>query len=127
MELFNSIKRVLEEENQKVSQNQQNAQCTREGKYTILNVSLVNHQFSEVCFLINRNIIKLLQVEKAELEKIKNIIDETRERARIYVTFGNVRLFRRILQEMGERGLMNGEYALLYLDTDYNWLTIIIK
>ena len=62
-------------------------------------------------------------MEKAELEKIKNIIDETRERARIYVTFGNVRLFRRILQEMGERGLMNGEYALLYLDTDYNWLT----
>ena len=51
LELFNSIKRVLEEENQKSSfdsQNRQNEECTGEGKYTILNVSLVNHQFSEV-------------------------------------------------------------------------------
>ncbi|VDM94971.1 unnamed protein product [Thelazia callipaeda] len=41
----------------------------------------------------------------------------------IYLTFGNVRLFRRILLEMGAQGLMDaGDYALIYIDPDYDWL-----
>lgn len=43
----------------------------------------------------------------------------------MYLTFGNVRLFRRILLEMGELGLMDdGDYVLVYLDPDYNWLNM---
>lgn len=36
-----------------------------------------------------------------------------------------MRLFRRILLVMGALGLMdNGEYVLIYLDTDYNWYNV---
>jgi hypothetical protein len=64
----------------------------------------------------------ILQVEINYKEMIRHIVAETKATTRIYVTFGNVRLFRRILFEMGEQDLMlNGDYALLYLDTDYNW------
>ena len=40
----------------------------------------------------------------------------------VYLTFGNVRLYRRILLSMGTMRLFDhGQYAILYLDTDYNW------
>ena len=114
VELFNSIKRVIEEESQKTvapAATGNRPECNGDRKYTILNISLVNHPFSEV--------------EKTNGDKIKQIIEETKDGARIYVTFGNVRLFRRILLEMGKQDLMlNGNYALLYLDTDYNWLNV---
>lgn len=43
----------------------------------------------------------------------------------VYLTFGNVRLFRRILLAMGEARLMDhDEYVLIYLDTNYNWLNV---
>ncbi|CAK5037585.1 unnamed protein product [Meloidogyne enterolobii] len=115
VELLTAIRRLLEEESQQVEQQKKRSDpvnvCKGERKYTILNVSLVNHPFSEV--------------EKTNVDKIRQIVDATKTATRIYVTFGNVRLFRRILLEMGEMGLMsNGEYALLYLDTDYNWLNV---
>nr|CAD2171192.1 unnamed protein product [Meloidogyne enterolobii] len=118
VELLTAIRRLLEEESQQVEQQKKRSDpvnsCKGERKYTILNVSLVNHPFSEV--------------EKTNVDKIRQIVDATKTATRIYVTFGNVRLFRRILLEMGEMGLMsNGEYALLYLDTDYNWLVIDLK
>jgi len=71
VELFNSIKRILEEEYQKrrAGQGEGGAEesngkktkkmdeCLGDGKYTILNVSKVNHPFSEVCLLLNFNLI----------------------------------------------------------------------
>uniref|UniRef100_A0A914H865 Guanylate cyclase n=1 Tax=Globodera rostochiensis TaxID=31243 RepID=A0A914H865_GLORO len=141
-ELFNSIKRVLDNDNKrkqlKLAQQKGKTKSPRTGKqsqdelllndrnnnnnqyrdrtnsdelYTVLNVSLVNNPFKEVT--------------ESHVRQIQQIVAENRAGARIYVTFGNVRLFRRILLEMGEMGLMqNGEYALVYLDTDYNWLNV---
>ncbi|VDN34847.1 unnamed protein product [Cylicostephanus goldi] len=44
---------------------------------------------------------------------------------RLYVTFGNVRLFRKILMSMGKLGLTDSQqYLLIYLDADYNWLNV---
>uniref|UniRef100_A0A915CXI3 Receptor ligand binding region domain-containing protein n=1 Tax=Ditylenchus dipsaci TaxID=166011 RepID=A0A915CXI3_9BILA len=99
-ELFSAIKRAIEAENEKLEHVDQ--------KYTILNISVVEYPFSEV-----------------EKNNIEQIISETYPTTRIYVTFGNVRLFRKILLGMGQLGLMdNGEYVLIYLDTDYNWLNV---
>lgn len=43
----------------------------------------------------------------------------------VYVTFGTVRLFRKILEQMGQLGMTeNQQYMLIYLDTDYNWLNV---
>uniref|UniRef100_A0A183CED9 Guanylate cyclase n=1 Tax=Globodera pallida TaxID=36090 RepID=A0A183CED9_GLOPA len=142
-ELFNSIKRVLDNDNKwkqlKLAQQKGKTKSPRTDKqsqdelllndrnnnnnnqymdrtdsdelYTVLNVSLVNNPFKEVT--------------ESHVRQIQQIVAENRAGARIYVTFGNVRLFRRILLEMGEMGLMqNGEYALVYLDTDYNWLNV---
>uniref|UniRef100_A0A183CIV4 type I protein arginine methyltransferase n=1 Tax=Globodera pallida TaxID=36090 RepID=A0A183CIV4_GLOPA len=85
------------------------------------NVSLVNNPFKDMCNRMAQHFL----VTESHVRQIQQIVAENRAGARIYVTFGNVRLFRRILLEMGEMGLMqNGEYALVYLDTDYNWLNV---
>uniref|UniRef100_A0A183DIT0 ANF_receptor domain-containing protein n=1 Tax=Gongylonema pulchrum TaxID=637853 RepID=A0A183DIT0_9BILA len=77
-----------------------------DARYTIMNVSTVPHPFSEI-----------------EQSNVEQIISHTFSSTRIYLTFGNVRLFRRILLEMGAQGLMeSGDYVLIYLDPDYNWL-----
>ncbi|VDK57207.1 unnamed protein product [Anisakis simplex] len=97
-ELFSSIRGALDEENLHLG--------PEERRYTVLNVSTVAYPFSEV-----------------EKSNVAQIIGDTYKTTRIYLTFGNVRLFRRILLEMGAHGLMDsGEYALIYLDADYNWL-----
>ncbi|KAI1715408.1 receptor family ligand binding region domain-containing protein [Ditylenchus destructor] len=102
-ELFSAIKRAIESENEKFDHTEQ--------KYTILNISIVEYPFSEVVDEVNTN--------------VHQIISETFPTTRIYLTFGNVRLFRRILLEMGGMGLMdNREYVLIYLDTDYNWYNV---
>ncbi|KAI1724868.1 adenylate and guanylate cyclase catalytic domain-containing protein [Ditylenchus destructor] len=102
-ELFSAIKRAIESENEKFDHTEQ--------KYTILNISIVEYPFSEVVDDVNTN--------------VHQIISETFPTTRIYLTFGNVRLFRRILLEMGGMGLMdNREYVLIYLDTDYNWYNV---
>uniref|UniRef100_A0A914Z0Q9 Guanylate cyclase n=1 Tax=Panagrolaimus superbus TaxID=310955 RepID=A0A914Z0Q9_9BILA len=96
-ELHSAIKAAIETENSKNNAKQE--------KFQIRNVSVVSYPFSEV--------------EKSNVEQI---IRDTHSNTRIYLTFGNVRLFRRILLIMGALGLMdNGEYVLIYLDTDYNW------
>ncbi|VDM39574.1 unnamed protein product [Toxocara canis] len=97
-ELFGSIRGALDLENLHAD--------ISEHRYTVLNVSTVAYPFSEV-----------------EKSNVAQIIADTYRTTRIYLTFGNVRLFRRILLEMGAHGLMDsGEYALIYLDADYNWL-----
>jgi len=54
VELLTAIRRLLEEESQQVEQQKKRSDpvnsCKGERKYTILNVSLVNHPFSEVSF-----------------------------------------------------------------------------
>ncbi|CAJ0959875.1 unnamed protein product, partial [Mesorhabditis belari] len=57
---------------------------------------------------------------------LETIIESMRLNTRIFVTFGNVRLFRTILMLMGEQGMLKdgGEYMLIYLDPDYNWLNV---
>lgn len=43
----------------------------------------------------------------------------------VYVTFGNSRLFRKILVYMGdEKILATGEYALIYVDSEFNWRNV---
>ncbi|VDM21098.1 unnamed protein product [Wuchereria bancrofti] len=97
-ELFRSIKSTIEKQNVDLE--------VSDTQYVIINVSIVPHPFSEI-----------------ERSNIKQIISDTYASTRIYLTFGNVRLFRRILLEMGAQGLMeSGDYALIYLDPDYNWL-----
>uniref|UniRef100_A0A7E4URV4 Guanylate cyclase n=1 Tax=Panagrellus redivivus TaxID=6233 RepID=A0A7E4URV4_PANRE len=98
-ELHSAIKAAIELENR------ENA---KEKAFSIRNVSVVPYPFSEV--------------EKSNVEQI---ISDTHVNTRIYLTFGNVRLFRRILLAMGGLGLMdNNEYMLIYLDTDYNWYNV---
>uniref|UniRef100_A0A915Q3I8 Guanylate cyclase n=1 Tax=Setaria digitata TaxID=48799 RepID=A0A915Q3I8_9BILA len=97
-ELFRSIKSAIEKQNEGLE--------VSDTRYTIINVSTVPHPFSEI-----------------ERSNIEQIISDTFRSTRIYLTFGNVRLFRRILLKMGAQGLMeSGDYALIYLDPDYNWL-----
>ncbi|MFH4974134.1 hypothetical protein AB6A40_000843 [Gnathostoma spinigerum] len=99
-ELFTSINLAIDKQNEQLDSN--------EKRFTITNSSTVPYPFSEV--------------EKTNVEQI---IAETHSMTRVYVTFGNVRLFRRILLEMGAQGLMNtGEYILIYLNADYNWLNV---
>ncbi|VDO69760.1 unnamed protein product [Onchocerca flexuosa] len=98
-ELFRSIKSTIEKQNVNMKLSDKH--------YTIMNVSTVPHPFSEI-----------------ERSNIEQIISHTFASTRIYLTFGNVRLFRRILLEMGAQGLMeSGDYVLIYLDPDYNWLS----
>uniref|UniRef100_A0A183DZN0 ANF_receptor domain-containing protein n=1 Tax=Gongylonema pulchrum TaxID=637853 RepID=A0A183DZN0_9BILA len=97
-ELFSSIKSAIEKQNLGLN--------AGDIRYTIMNVSTVPHPFSEI-----------------EQSNVEQIISHTLSSTRIYLTFGNVRLFRRILLEMGAQGLMeSGDYVLIYLDPDYNWL-----
>lgn len=124
-ELYNAIKRGFEAENLAASA------ATAQGEsppppYTVLNVSHVAYPFSEV--------------SPTETEKLRDIIQETHEHTRskrsgrrtfasrlplVYVTFGNVRMFRRILFLMGSAGMMDqGEHVIIYLDTDFYWLDV---
>ncbi|VBB30422.1 unnamed protein product [Acanthocheilonema viteae] len=97
-ELFRSIKSTIEKQNAGME--------ISDTHYVIMNVSTVPHPYSEI-----------------ERSNIEQIISDTSATTRIYLTFGNVRLFRRILLEMGAQGLMeSGNYALIYLDPDYDWL-----
>ncbi|VDK69925.1 unnamed protein product [Onchocerca ochengi] len=98
-ELFRSIRSTIEKQNANMK--------SSDTHYAIMNVSTVPHPFSEI-----------------ERSNIEQIISHTFASTRIYLTFGNVRLFRRILLEMGAQGLMeSGDYVLIYLDPDYNWLS----
>ncbi|KAI6217266.1 Guanylate cyclase [Aphelenchoides fujianensis] len=97
-ELYNAISREMEAENKRLEEGAT--------EYTFLNVT-------EIPFYSEVGITTTLTDE---------VIDQTKGSTRIYLTFGNVRLYRRILLSMGTRGLLNqGEYAIIYLDTDYNW------
>ncbi|VDK69516.1 unnamed protein product [Litomosoides sigmodontis] len=97
-ELFRSIKSTIERQNVGLG--------ISDTHYVIMNVSTVPHPYSEI-----------------ERSNIEQIISDTSASTRIYLTFGNVRLFRRILLEMGAQGLMeSGDYVLIYLDPDYDWL-----
>ncbi|CAI4232715.1 unnamed protein product [Auanema sp. JU1783] len=99
-EMLLAIRRAIEEENVRVPEG--------ENKYMINNVSIVP-TFSEI---------------KSE-KLVDSIIQDTKDTTRIYLTFGNVRMFRKILFVMGQRGLMDKQdYLLIYLDTDYNWLNV---
>uniref|UniRef100_A0A1I8AX58 Guanylate cyclase n=1 Tax=Steinernema glaseri TaxID=37863 RepID=A0A1I8AX58_9BILA len=116
-ELFQAIKFAVEQENMYIAKANEPATPNQkptdwvERPFQITNVSRVPYPFSEVKFV--------------EQRVIENIIKETSEKTRIYVSFGNVRLYRRILLAMGAHGLMdNHEYMLLYLDTDYNWYNV---
>ncbi|KAI3416767.1 hypothetical protein GPALN_004035 [Globodera pallida] len=64
------------------------------------NVSLVNNPFKDMCNRMAQHFL----VTESHVRQIQQIVAENRAGARIYVTSDN-----------------NGEYALVYLDTDYNW------
>lgn len=125
-ELYNAIKQGFEAENELFVD-------PRESRlYSITNVSHVAYPFSEV--------------SPTETEKLRDIIQETKDHSRsmvmrnchemkqivgcyvcslVYVTFGNVRMFRRILFLMGSSGMMDtGDYVIIYLDTDFYWLDV---
>ncbi|CAJ0587054.1 unnamed protein product, partial [Mesorhabditis spiculigera] len=59
-------------------------------------------------------------------QELVSIVERMKFNTRIFVTFGNVRLFRTLLQIMGQQGLLKpgSEYMLIYLDPDYNWLNV---
>ncbi|GMR36337.1 hypothetical protein PMAYCL1PPCAC_06532 [Pristionchus mayeri] len=99
-ELFLAIRRAVDKENEKIG---------RDGRrFNIQNVSTV-----------------LSYSETSDGKVVEGIIRSTKETTRIYLMFGNVRLFRNILYTMGEMGMMDsGEHMLVYLDTDYNWLNV---
>lgn len=73
-----------------------------------------------------QNVSKVIRFSEVQSEKlIDSVIEQTKDITRLYVTFGNVRLFRKILMSMGKLGLTDSQqYLLIYLDTDYNWLNV---
>ncbi|CAD6195344.1 unnamed protein product [Caenorhabditis auriculariae] len=96
-EMFETLKRVIERENLYLND---------ETKFEIMNASLV--EFSEV----------------KGAGSIQEAIRTTKETTRIYLAFDNVRLFRKILATMGDMGLTELDYLLIYLDTSYDWLDV---
>ncbi|EPB72093.1 hypothetical protein ANCCEY_08815 [Ancylostoma ceylanicum] len=92
-----------------------------------------------------QNVSKVIRFSEVQSEKlIDSVVEQTKdmtrcesssryftrllnhlEHALVYVTFGNVRLFRKILMSMGKLGLTDSQqYLLIYLDADYNWLNV---
>uniref|UniRef100_A0A0K0DB38 ANF_receptor domain-containing protein n=1 Tax=Angiostrongylus cantonensis TaxID=6313 RepID=A0A0K0DB38_ANGCA len=78
-----------------------------------------------------QNVSKVVRFSEVQSEKlIDSVIEQTKDITRfmyitVYVTFGNVRLFRKILMSMGKLGLTDSQqYLLIYLDADYNWLNV---
>ncbi|VDM77114.1 unnamed protein product, partial [Strongylus vulgaris] len=73
-----------------------------------------------------QNVSKVVRFSEVQSEKlIDSVIEQTKDMTRLYVTFGNVRLFRKILMSMGKMGLTDSQqYLLIYLDADYNWLNV---
>ncbi|KHJ79486.1 hypothetical protein OESDEN_20866, partial [Oesophagostomum dentatum] len=73
-----------------------------------------------------QNVSKVIRFSEVQSEKlIDSVIEQTKDMTRLYVTFGNVRLFRKILMSMGKLGLTDSQqYLLIYLDADYNWLNV---
>ncbi|KAK6012697.1 ligand-binding protein, receptor family [Ostertagia ostertagi] len=73
-----------------------------------------------------QNVSKVIRFSEVQSEKlIDSVVEQTKDITRLYVTFGNVRLFRKILMSMGKLGLTDSQqYLLIYLDADYNWLNV---
>ncbi|KAK6738822.1 hypothetical protein RB195_020741 [Necator americanus] len=73
-----------------------------------------------------QNVSKVIRFSEVQSEKlVDSVIEQTKDMTRLYVTFGNVRLFRKILMSMGKLGLTDSQqYLLIYLDPDYNWLNV---
>ncbi|EYC01466.1 hypothetical protein Y032_0107g3818 [Ancylostoma ceylanicum] len=73
-----------------------------------------------------QNVSKVIRFSEVQSEKlIDSVVEQTKDMTRLYVTFGNVRLFRKILMSMGKLGLTDSQqYLLIYLDADYNWLNV---
>ncbi|CAB3405369.1 unnamed protein product [Caenorhabditis bovis] len=99
-EMFETLKRMVEEQNE-----------YEEKKFEIRNASRM--EFANID--INT---------QPDLDQIAKAIEETMETTRIYLTFNNVRLFRRVLSTMGDMGLTEKGYMLIYLDTHYDWLDV---
>ncbi|VDM63969.1 unnamed protein product [Angiostrongylus costaricensis] len=108
----------------------------REYKWKKFTVIYEEHPAHEELYQALQNVSKVVRFSEVQSEKlIDSVIEQTKDITRceclaksviaLYVTFGNVRLFRKILMSMGKLGLTDSQqYLLIYLDADYNWLNV---
>ncbi|KAI6177512.1 Guanylate cyclase [Aphelenchoides bicaudatus] len=116
-ELFRALEHAIYCENN----NQTNKCKDTTEKKTVLNNAAAD---PETQFYI-QNVTAIKNFNEFNLETIKTILDDTKQNTRIYVTMGNARLFRKFLVEMGDQHLLDtGEYALIYVDSEFNWRNV---
>ncbi|KAF1766037.1 hypothetical protein GCK72_005992 [Caenorhabditis remanei] len=99
-ELFETLKRMMETENK-----------FEEYKFEIMNVSKLEFSKMDIS-------------SPQDIQSVEDAITSTMKTTRIYLTFDNVRLFRTMLSIMGELGLTEQGYMLIYVDTNYDWLNV---
>ncbi|CAO4365911.1 unnamed protein product [Caenorhabditis nigoni] len=99
-ELFDTLLRMMETENK-----------FEEHKFQIMNVSRLEFTKMDIS-------------SQQDIQSVENAIKATMKTTRIYLTFDNVRLFRTMLSIMGEMGLTDDGYMLIYVDTNYDWLNV---
>lgn len=99
-ELFDTLLRMMDTENK-----------FEEEKFQIMNVSRLEFSKMDIS-------------SQQDIQSVENAIRTTMATTRIYLTFDNVRLFRTMLSIMGEMGLTEKGYMLIYVDTNYDWLNV---
>ncbi|CAI5441250.1 unnamed protein product [Caenorhabditis angaria] len=63
-----------------------------------------------------------LKIREVKLNGIiREHLKQTMDTTRIYLTFGGISIYRIFLKEMGDLGLFDKGYVLIYVDAEYEW------